>query len=122
MADKTTTTLQLTVEQFGYLQARHEQVERAVIAAKTGDNTLLQALWQDEGYQRFFKGMDWDDVYDRYQDTHGYDDTLSHLLHKALQEALNSRSINPPIASKSTGKVHLTSEHAAQLGLRKLHE
>jgi hypothetical protein len=125
VGDKTATTLQLNVEQFDYLQARHEQAERAVIAAKTGDNMPLQMLWQDEGYQHLFSGMDWNDVYDRYQDTPGYDDTLSNLLHKQLQADLDSRSVEFQQfqqSDKPSGKLQLNAEQVAQLGLRKLNE
>jgi len=122
VGDKTATTLQLNVEQFDYLQARHEQAERAVIAAKTGDNMPLQMLWQDEGYQHLFSGMDWNDVYDRYQDTPGYDDTLSNILHKQLQADLDTSSVQLQQSSKPSGKLQLRHEQVAQLGLRKLNE
>jgi TorA maturation chaperone TorD len=111
----------LSDEQFAYLQARHEEIERASIASKLADTKGIEQLTADPEYQRLFEGMGWDEVYDRYQDTPGYDDTLAEKLHQALQRDLESHHA-VPATSKSASALHLTNEQAVQLGLRKLNE
>jgi hypothetical protein len=119
MADTVRSKFRLTDKQFAYLQAKHEEIERASIASKLGDFSGIDRLVGDGDYQRLFAGMTWDDVYDRYQDTPGYASSLMEEMHRTLQDGL---SHNLPISRNRVSTLNLTPEQAAQFGLRKLNE
>jgi hypothetical protein len=72
------------------MQAHHEEIERALIAGKCGDNSPLESFMNSEGYQSHFAGRLWDDIYDRYEDTPGYDSTLTLVLHQKLKDDVES--------------------------------
>ena len=76
----------LTPEEFAFMHAHHEEIERALIASKCGDDLSLDSFINSEGYQHRFAGRLWDDILDRYEDTPGYDWTLTTVLHQKLKE------------------------------------
>jgi hypothetical protein len=80
----------LTPEEFAFMNTHHEEIERASIACKCGDDVPLHSFINSEDYQKHFAGRLWDDILDRYEDTPGYDWTLRTVLHQKLKEDVES--------------------------------
>jgi hypothetical protein len=78
------------------MQAHHEEIEQGLIKDKLGDSSWLRAFISSEEYKRHFANMWWIDVYDRYQDTPGYDYTLRLALHHKLKEDVESGRVTFP--------------------------
>ena len=67
-------SLTVTEKQYDFLSTYHETVELGQIMLNFFcDEKILVSLEKREDYQALFKGMSWDDIYDRYQEYPGYD-------------------------------------------------
>lgn len=121
MAEQTQSAVILTDEQFAFMQAHHEEIERAMIAVKRGDSAPIDAIINLDEYQQLFGAMLWDDVYDRYQETPGYDDALTKALHEQLREDVKTGKITLP-RTQNTRKPVLDDKTLSKMGLRKLNE
>lgn len=121
MAEQIQSAVVLTDEQFAFMQAHHEEIERGMIAAKLGDFAPVDAIINSDEYQRLFGVMSWDDAYDRYQDAPGYDRTLTKALHEQLREDLKIGKVTLP-DTQNKRKPALNDKTLAELGLRRLNE
>lgn len=119
--DLSEVSVQLSPEQQAFLQAHHEIIEYAWIAAKQGDASAIEALVASFDYQRLFGTLSWNDVYDRYQDTPGYDDSLAKALNQQLAMDLASGKVKSPETSV-VRQPDFTVSELAEMGLRRLNE
>jgi hypothetical protein len=90
----------LTPEQFAFMQARHEEIERGLIDNKVGNSAFIDAFVNSEEFLTVFGDMGWDDVYDRYQETPGYDQSLRLALHEELGKDVEAGRIVLPNVTK----------------------
>ncbi len=94
---------QLNPEQFAFMQAQHERIERAYDAARRGHDdellNLVQQVTTSDVYRQIIGAMGWDDAYDRYEDTPGYNPQLRQALIEQFQR---------DIEAESTAKSHFT--------------
>lgn len=83
----------LTPEQFSFMQAHHNEIEQAMAPPFADDKASfwLDTFIDSEEYKKHFGDMDWDDVYDRYTETPGYDNTLKSALRKKIREAKENK-------------------------------
>lgn len=121
MAEQTQSAVILTDEQFAFMQAHHEEIERGMMAAKLGDSAPIDAIINLDEYHQLFDEMLWDEVYDRYQDTPGYDDALTKALHEQLREDVETGKVTLP-RTQNPRKPVLDDKTLAKLGLRRLNE
>lgn len=70
----------LTPEQFAFMEKHHEMIERSMVSDLTGEPDHIPTLEALLEYQALFGDMLWDEVYDRYEETPGYDGQLKARL------------------------------------------
>ena len=105
--------LQLTDAQFAFMQEHHEEIEYAYDSSRRGSGAAfletVRALANSQEYKRLFGDMGWDDAFDRYEDTPGYDPGLRDQLLQQFQADEAAGLIPaPPNASKPTDDKHET--------------
>lgn len=89
-----------TDDQFRFVQAHHEQIEHGLIAGKRGDDTIITALVRSDEFREVSGAMSWDEAYDRYQETPGYDVTLRQRLHPDIRADRDAGRVEPPTTPK----------------------
>lgn len=99
--------LQLTDAQFAFMQEHHEEIEYAYDASRRGNGAAfletVRAVANSQEYKRLFGDMGWDDAFDRYEDTPGYDPTLRDQLIQQFQaDAATGRFPTPENESNAT--------------------
>src|SRR5690349_2056619 len=86
MSEPHQTSCILNPKQFAFMQSHHSEIEHGLIANKLSDGSFIDAFVESEAYKAVFGDMEWDDVYDRYEDTPGYDNSLKSALRQMLRE------------------------------------
>jgi hypothetical protein len=66
----------LTGEQFAFMQRYHEIIEYSMFSHLIGGHSLIDAIMTWPEWKSVFGAMGWDDAYDRYECTPGYDNTF----------------------------------------------
>ena len=75
-----------TVEQLEFLKNHHEAIEIGMFIMKfIGSHKIIDNLINCEPYQALFADFDWDSLYDYYQESSVYDQTLHKKLHEQFR-------------------------------------
>jgi hypothetical protein len=70
----------LTEEQFAFMQRYHEIIEYSMFSDLIGGHSLIDAIMSWLEWKTLFRDMGWDDAYDRYECTPGYDSSFMAML------------------------------------------
>jgi hypothetical protein len=82
----------LTEEQFAFMKKHHDQIEYSMVYSEPGKHDFIDDLEASDEYKAVFGDMLWDDAYDRYEDTPGYDRSLKLELKAKLAAASGENS------------------------------
>lgn|GEM_PF-3250856 len=89
----------LNEEQFAFMKKHHAQIEHSMVYFSSGGHDFIDGLEASEEYKAVFGDMLWDDAYDRYEDTPGYDRSLKSELRAKLLASLPENNTSDSVTS-----------------------
>ena len=91
----------LNESQFAFMRDHQAEIERAHDLVRRGKIeeglAIINALADSEDYKRFFGNISWDEAFDRFEDTPGYDPSLREAFIQQFLADMESEPGEAPV-------------------------